>query len=228
LKVRSFFTKDTVFLACLFSLILVLFKTAFKFNFFNDDFYLLRISHPTGLTDILHFFYPLKSYGFYRPISIEIFYSLINYFSRTPFLGYILSFATYFVGLTFLYFSLKIVFPQKIFLTRSATFIYAIHFTHVFQLLWLAAYQEIALFTFLCAAFFFALGKSVKSFFVCYLIALMSREQAVLLPLFLLIFFLSKKAWRERRPILVGSFLIVVAFFVIYILNYCVFVGCDS
>lgn len=219
-KIKTLLVKDRIFLLCIFATVAWLFKSAFSLNFFNDDFYLLKISHPKSILELLGFFSLAKPYGFYRPVSIEIFYSLINLAGGSPLVGYIISFSTYFIGLTFLYFSLIAIFPTKKLIARVGTFIYAIHFTHVYQLLWLAAYQEIALFTFLSASFYFAIKRSTKLYFLCLVLALMSREQAVFFPMFLTIFFYFQKRIETTRFIIVGSLFLSATFFVIYLINY--------
>ena len=188
----------------LFGVVLFLFRGAFSTYIFQDDFFLFASSRILDLG-------PFKNYGFYRPIGIELFYFLAGHINNL-FLTRLLVFSVFFTGLFFLY---KII----LFLTKNwklaflTISIYAINFTHVFQLYWLATFQEVAVFCFSAiTAYFFLKNKRLVSI-IFFLLALLSREQAMVLPFILLL--LTRNI---RRTAI--YFLIAASFFVLYIINY--------
>ncbi|MCG2692237.1 hypothetical protein L6272_05425, partial [Microgenomates group bacterium] len=46
-----------------------LFYPTLKYYFFQDDFYILRITHANNFSQILKLFIPPKNVTFYRPVS---------------------------------------------------------------------------------------------------------------------------------------------------------------
>ncbi len=182
------------------SFLLFWFRGAFRSHIFQDDFYLFVISRASDLRQFLNFFFPLKSYGFYRPLGIEVFYFLSGLVNNL-FTTRLLVFGVFFTGLFFLH---------KIWRSRLATFMYAISFIHVFQLYWLATFQEVAVFTFGVISVYLFLKKS-RWFLFFYGLALLSREEAMILPIVFL--FLDKK-----RAIL--PFCLSTLFFVVYKINF--------
>lgn len=186
--------RTPLFFAVLFTAILVLFRKAFTIDFFLDDYFFLKVGKADSLTEFLMFFYPVKDY-FYRPIPTELFYFIIHLSGNNLFIAHSIVFATYFTGLVFLFKVLSF-FWKKSLVPYVAVVLYALHFTHVFQLYQLATFIEICLWASLTISLWFYLQKKhVLSllFFVC---ALMSKETAVLFPLFLVALELIRN-WKE-------------------------------
>ncbi len=211
--------KDFLFFGLLFAAIFAFFNGAFKINFFSDDFFFLKISRISSLLEFLNFFNPFKGY-FYRPLSTEVFYWLIGAFNSNLLMAHGIVLLTYFIGIYYLYRSLIAVTRNKV-LSQCAVVLFALNFTHVFQLYWLATFQEVLLFATLCASFYlfvkqrFALSSL---FFIC---ALLSKETALMFPFFLALFLGTKKEYRTRKHLLyVGlTGILFVLFLLIYKYN---------
>lgn len=175
----------SIFFLCLFFFIVLLMQNAFKVQFFLDDYFFLKVGKADSLSDVVRFFSPYKDY-FYRPVPTEIFYFIINLVNRNLIITHSIVFVTYFLGLIFLYKSSLEISKNKIF-SYILTFLYAINFTHVFQLYQVATYIEICLFTFLCGSFYFYIKKRYFLSILFYILALMSKESAVLFPALILL-----------------------------------------
>lgn len=204
------FTYDIIhkmakWLIALFGLLLWEFRGAFQTYIFQDDFYLFSISKAASFKQFFSFFTPFKTYGFYRPLGIEVFYFLAGLFNNLI-LTRLLVFGIFFLGLFFLY---------KIWRSRLATLMYAISFVHVFQLYWLATFQEVAVFTFSVISTYFFLRKRLGLSTALFFCALLSREEAMLLPVLWLLL-TGLKQWKR----LVLLFSLAVTFFIIYQINF--------
>ncbi len=207
------------FFGLLFLIVFFLFKNMFTMHFILDDYFFLHISHANTVSQFLSFFSPLKDY-FYRPIPTELFYFLINSFSKSPVFGHWIMFVTYCVGLVFLYKSACLATKKKYF-ALLFTFFYAIHFTHVFQLYALNTFQEIALFTFLVISFFFYLKKKFVVSVLFFIFALMSKETALMFPIFLLFYslFTERKSMKQNMKVYLSFLLVTFCFALIYSLG---------
>jgi len=174
---------EFLFFTILFSVVFFLFKRAFSINFILDDFIFLKLGKLQSFTDFLHIFSPYKTF-FYRPIPTEIFYFFINKMNNNLFVSHLIVFSVYCIGLFFLYRCLNIV-TKKRDLSMFITALYAIHFTHVFQLYELATFIEVCLFTFGVLTVYFFLQKNLLLSLVFFICALLSKETALLIPLFM-------------------------------------------
>ena len=204
----------------LFILLLILFRGAFKTYIFQDDFYLFSISNASDLRQFLNFFTPFKPYGFYRPVSIELFYFLANLINSL-FVVRAGIFGLFFLGLVFLYKSLVVLTKNRR-LSFLATTMYAVSFTHIYQLYWLATFQEVAVFTFAAfTVYAFLLRRSALSL-IFFFLALLSREEAMVLPWLLIILWLAHRETRNRIPFraLAPYFLLTVPFAGLYVVNF--------
>lgn len=184
-----------MFFVFLFGLVAFSFRTAFSINFFSDDFFFLKISRVNNLSGFLNLFYPDKDY-FYRPLATEFFYYVIHLLKENVWLGHGLAFIVFFIGVYYLYRSILHLSGNRI-LSYIAVLLYAINSVHVFQLYFLATFQEIALFTFLCVSFFHFLKQQYLFSLVAFVFALMSKETAILFPPFLLVFSLMYNRIRK-------------------------------
>ncbi|MBI5127459.1 hypothetical protein HZA76_03300 [Candidatus Roizmanbacteria bacterium] len=201
-----------MFLIFLFALTTFLFRNAFNVYFFNDDFFFLKISRITNIGQFFHFFSPDKNY-FYRPLSTEVFYSLIHFLKENAFLSHLLVFTVFFIGIYYFHKIVTFLFKDK-FLTALTTIFYALNFTHVFQLYYFGTFQEIAAFTLLNASFFYFLTK--KNFFsiIFFILALLSKESAVFYLPFLIIFSLIKNRSLDKKliPYFIASFFSILIY----------------
>ncbi|KKP63201.1 MAG: hypothetical protein UR56_C0001G0008 [Candidatus Roizmanbacteria bacterium GW2011_GWC2_34_23] len=208
-----------MFFVLLFAFTTFLFKNAFSTYFLNDDFFFLKITRINSFSQFVNFFSPIRQYS-YKPVSTEVFYFLIHLFNENIFIAHLLGFFVFYIGIYYLY---KIIFflsKNKI-LAYLTTGFYAINFTHVFQLYYLGTFQEVFLFTFLAISFYKLLtGKNTQAI-IFFILALLSKETAVLFVPFLIIFklFVNKKiSWKKLVPYLILGLLFT--FIYQYSLNY--------
>src|SRR3989338_2149537 len=174
---------DQIFFIGLFSLVLLFFLNAFKVFYFQDDYFFLRISNISQIGDFFKFFSPFKSY-FYRPLSSEIFYFFTHIFHNSVFFAHTVVFAMFCIGTLFLYKTVRILTKNRLVSYLTAA-IYSIHVTHVFQLYYLGTAQEVFAFLFLAVTFYLFLKKKYTASIVFFILALLSKESAVLFPIFL-------------------------------------------
>ena len=201
-----------MFFVLLFAFTTFLFKNAFSTYFLNDDFFFLKISRINSFNEFLNFFSPFKDF-FYRPLTSEVFYFIIHLLKENIFLSHSVVFIVYFVGLYYLH---KIVFllSKNKLLSYLTTGFYAINFIHVFQLYFFGTFQEVAVFTFLAISFYYFLTeKNIKSL-LFFLLALFSKETAILFLPFLIVFSLMRKQYLNKK--LVYYFVIGLVFTFIY------------
>lgn len=209
-----------MFFAFLFALTTFIFKNAFSTYFFNDDFFFLRISKIDNFQQFINFFSPIREVS-YKPVSQEVFYFLVHLFKENVFIAHLLVFLVYFIGLYYLY---KVIFvlTRNRLLSNLSTFFYAINFTHVFQLYYLATFQDVAIFTFLILTFYNFLKGNKLSPLIFFVLALLSKETAVLFIPFLILYKLvssnKKINWKSLAPyIIIG---IIFTFIYQYSLRY--------
>ena len=183
----------------LLALVVIFFKNAFSIHFFQDDYWFLSISRIHSLTDFLGFFSPIRSYS-YKPLATETFYLLIHWFNYNVFWPHLIMFGAFFAGLIFVYKNLMILTGKK-WLSVLTVGLFALHFTHVFQLYWFATFQEIALFMFLALSFYGLLKQKQVLFWLAFLAALLCKETAALYPVFLiflkLAYLKNKLSWHK-------------------------------
>lgn len=191
-KNREKLTKLTFF-ASLYILLIVLFNKSFSLGLTSDDYTFYKISQAHNIKEFLYFFYPIKPY-FFRPLPTEVFYYFLHLTRGNFFIGHVVVFLTYFVGLYFLFGVLFKITKNKAF-SYLTTFMYAISFIHVFQLYMFNTFQEICLFTFLSISSYFYLSKKTLISLLFFILALLSKETAALFPLMLIIY----ASYEKRR-----------------------------
>lgn len=205
-----------MFFAVLFATVLFLFRNAFSINFFADDYFFLKISRVESFSDFLGFFSPIREH-FYRPVGSEVYYSLIHALGDNLILGHALSFSVFFMGLYFLFRIIEDLSGNQA-LARLTVSLYAINFIHVFQLYYFGTFQEVAVFAFLTIALFnFLKGKNLSAS-VFFILALLSKETAILFVLFtpFLILFLRKGKSAKYRQGVIAFLAITLLFAAIY------------
>jgi hypothetical protein len=148
------------------------------------------------LSDFVHFFSLIKGpegLGMYRPLTIQVFYFLAwKVFNLNPIGLHIISFLFLF-GILHLISKLMIDLGGNKKSALIAVFLYAVSATHFGHLYYLATFQEVAvtLFVLLCCLnfirqkWFLSLGS--------YVLALMSKETAVITPILIGLIFLYQK-----------------------------------
>lgn len=202
-----------MFFLLLFAFITFLFRNAFTTYFLNDDFFFLKITRINFFSQFINFFSPIRQYS-YKPVSTEVFYFLIHLFNENIFIAHLLGFSIYFIGVYYLFKIILYLSKNKL-LSYLTTGFYAINFTHVFQLYYLGTFQEVYLFTFLAISFYkFLVGKNIQAI-MFFVLALLSKETAVLFAPFLVVFklFVNKKIpWRKLLPYIILGLLFTLTY----------------
>ncbi len=190
-----------------------LFRNAFTTYFLNDDFFFLKITRINSLSQFINFFSPFRQYS-YKPVSTEVYYFLIHLFNNNIFIAHLLGFIVFFIGVYHLFKIILHLSKNKL-LAYLTTGFFAINFTHVFQLYYLGTFQEVYLFTFLAISFYKLLtGKNTQAI-IFFVLALLSKETAVLFVPFLLIFKLSvnkKIPWRKLLPYIILGLIFTITY----------------
>lgn len=193
-----------MFFIFLFALVAFLFRNAFTTYFLNDDFFFLKITKINSFNQFVNFFSPIRQYS-YKPVSTEVFYFMIHLFNNNIFIAHLLGFLVYFIGIYYL-FKIILFLSKNKFLSYLTTGFFAINFIHVFQLYYLGTFQEVFLFTFLAIGFYKLLTEKNTQAIIFFILALLSKETAVLFVPFLITFnfFINKKIpWRKLLPFII-------------------------
>jgi len=203
---KNIFKKERNFFLFIFGLVLIFYYKAFSIHFFQDDYFFLTITKINNLQGFFNFFSPIRSISF-RPIPSESFYFLLSLLNYNTFIGHVSVFITYFFGLYFFYQCIKLVSKNSL-LAQIVVFLYAINFSHVFQLYWFTSFQEVVLFTALTGSFFFYLRKKFWQSLVFFIIALCSKETALFYPIFIFLFefFLQKNYLLRKKRLQIVIF----------------------
>jgi hypothetical protein len=163
----------------------------------NDDFFFLKISHADSLLEFIRFFDILKGpegFGMYRPLSTQVFYFLAwVLFNLNPVGLHIISFITLF-GILYLISKLVTDLGGNKNIAVISTFLYGTSATHFGHMYYLATFQELLMTFFVllsCISFF---RKKVLRSLAFFVLALMSKETAVVTPLLLVLIFFYQKS----------------------------------
>lgn len=194
----------------------ILFFRSFSTFYTNDDFYHFVVSRAYNTKDFLNFFNlltPATGFPNYRPLTIQVPYFLDwKLFNLNPLPLRILSFVI-FSGVIALVYKLTKMLTKNVRLSLLATFLYATSASH-FGHLYIAAPAEtgFTLFALLSTIFFikYLFKGSIKNYLfsvVCFVLGLLSKENAVIIPaLLLLVYFYlqvqNKKKFQLKRILL--------------------------
>lgn len=191
----------------IFLLILIVYFPVFSLYFTQDDFFHLKMSQANSLSDFLNFFSPRNPYGysFYRPLTTQVYLFLTrSFFGLQPLFFHLVPFIFFLVNSVLVF---KI--TEKLLKNRSrapllsgvATFLYAINASNLGSLAYISNFQEIGMAFFLFLSFWLYL-KNQKWAFLLFVLALLSKESAIVLPLILLTyeFLIGKKEWKKTLP----------------------------
>lgn len=164
-------------------------------NYFSgDDWFHLRISQIGSMGEFLNFFsfsQNAQSASFFRPLPTQVFFFIFQkLFGLNPVPYHILVLLCFGLSLYLVYyFSLSIF--KKSTPALVAMFVYGISASNFTRVYFLSAFQEICLviFSLLCLISF--PHKKIRSF-LFFMLALLSKETAVVLPILLLVLYLRK------------------------------------
>lgn len=183
------------------------------FNFFSgDDWFHLRITQTNSLREFLNFFsfsHTAQSATFYRPLSTQVFFYVFQkLFGLTawPYYLFILICFTFSIYLVYRFISSQLKDNKK---GSLAAFFYALSVSNFTRIYFLSAFQEIFLviFSLLCLLSF---PKSKIKSIIFFILALMSKETAIILPILLLVFY--PKEIKKKN----FSFLILISLSAVY------------
>lgn len=188
-------------------LILVFFKKSLSVTYILDDFSHLSLS--AGVVNR----------SFFRPIPTELFYFLTW---GNLLLAHLIVLVTFIISLIIFEKILRKFVNEKT--AKIIIFLYALSSIHVFQLYWLATFQEVCLLIFSLLTTYFFINKKWLFTGVFFLLALLSKEQAIMLPIFLLTLTLFFPVERGKKSylFLLFLFMVSVVFLIIvksYIIN---------
>lgn len=175
-----------------------LFRKGILTYFVQDDFFHLNFSKAKNISDFINFF-SFKNqfgYGFYRPLTTQVFLFICQAIFGKSYLGFkMISFAVFCLNIILCYKIFKILFHnEKEKVSLFACLFYGLSSFHLTSLSYLSAFEEIgvAFFFFLS---FYAYLKDRKMSVIFFILALLSRETAITLPIIVLMYeiFVGKK-----------------------------------
>lgn len=203
------------------------------FTFYtHDDFFHLKISKANSLGEFFNFFNFIQGpegQGLYRPLTTQVFYFLGNsVFNLNPLALHIISFATFFLVIYLVYKLVNMIVKNNS-IAFFAAFLYATSATHYGHLYFLGTYQELglAVFCLLAVVLFikFVSEGNLKYYFlsvIAYILALLSKETAIIIPgILVLVYGLLKS--RKEKILPVKKFALALSSFVIILLAYLYF-----
>jgi len=168
---------------------LMFYPSLFVF-FTNDDFFLLKIANVHSLGGFLRFFNifgKAGELGFFRPLTSQVFYFLdVKFFNLNPMPLHIISFITFFSVIYLVYrLAMELIGKEKVALI--AAFLYGVSAVHFAHLYYLATFQELGMTTFVLLSILFFINKKNVLSFIFFILALTSKETAVVTPLLIVL-----------------------------------------
>lgn len=209
-------------------IVTVLIYSPALFNFFSgDDWFHLRISNITSLSQFFNFFsfsHTLQSAAFYRPLPTQVFFFIFQrLFGLTAWPYYLFVLISFGYSLYLVY---KFAYSQFSDRNKSllSTFIYGVSVSNFTRVYFLSAFQEVALviFSLLCLLSF---PKNKIKSIIFFVLALLSKETAVVILPLLLMF-----NWPTIKKGIVSflPFLLILGFYLFFRLGLFGFVTGDS
>lgn len=190
------------------------------FNYFSgDDWFHLRISNIGNLNPFLFFsFIPNQfSAAFYRPISTQLFFYIFYQLFKLD------TFFYYLFGLILFGTVLKLVYEVTLNLADSkklaflSLIIYSFSATNFSRIYFLSAYQELFMMCFLLLSLLAFLRNKTLISLIFFILALGSKETAVVFPIILIGLKITLKDFSVKRLLPFLSFTLVYLFLRIYL-----------
>ena len=179
--------------------------------FASDDWYHLNVSNITSFREFFNFFSltpTTQSTPFYRPISTQSFFFILHkLFGLQPQIFYLTVLLLFFINLSLLHRLLKKLTPNKLFQNLSLI-IYGLSVSNFTRLYFISASQETTVAIFVLLTLFVYLRRTKKSYFsslALFVLALMSKENAIVIPglIFLLDWYQQKLNLKRLVPFMV-------------------------
>lgn len=201
-KLNGFIKKYWLCIASFLISFLMFFPSLTSF-FTHDDFYFLKISKIENFSQFINFFDPVndsENIGVYRPLPLRVYYFLgTSVFNLNPLYLRIISFITFFIDILLVGYLVKLL-TKKEKIAAVSIFLYAVSVTHFGQLYYVGAYQELLItFLTLMTVIFFAKSKILLSF-LFFILALMCKETAVVIPGLLGAIYLFQNWGKINKP----------------------------
>lgn len=225
-------TKWQLLCICLVSLVMF-FPSLFKF-YTNDDFWFLKIANVSSFKEFLNFFNLLKdteNIGVYRPLTLRVYYFLgVKLFNLNPIPLHIISFIVFFI-IIFLVAKLAILLTNNNKIAVLSSFLYAVSVTHFGQLYYVGAFQELCLTALFLASVIYFIEyetqvrhpvEKLTVSFLLFILALMSKETAVVLPFILILihvyFSLIKRTMTSTKTLVLSltAYFLVLAIYLFF------------
>jgi len=189
MKKKIYQTKKEIFFGGIIVFSLILFWGFFKTYFFQDDFFHLNVSKAKNLKDFFLFFNPknLGLTGFYRPLSVQVYYFLCRkIFGLNPFWYHLVNYLIYLFTVLIVFKIFDLIFKND-FHSYLATFLYAFSSFHFVSLNIIWDIQDLLSGFFYFLSFLFYLKrKNISLLF--FIFSFLSKETALTLPFVILIF----------------------------------------
>jgi hypothetical protein len=185
------------FIGTLFSF--CLFLPSLNVFFTNDDFFHLSISRAAGFTGVLSFFNPVRgpeNLKLYRPLTTQLYYWIsLTFFNHHSLPLHIISFCFLFmIGL--LIYLIAASLSESYLVGGIAAYYYLISAVHFGHLYYTGTFQELGLALFYLSSTLLFIKKKHFISFVLFVLALLSKETAVMLPMIHVVIHLFLK----RKP----------------------------
>ena len=193
------------------------------FNFFSgDDWYHLLISQASSLKEVTHFFYfarPFQQATFYRPLSNQLFFfSFQKIFGLNPLPYYIFGLILFSVTLYLIYTLSKELWNNKLFPILTVI-IYAFSVSNFPRVYFLSALQEYFLVIFVLLTLLSHLKKNTLLATTFFILALFSKETAVVLPPLIFLIDWLKKNINFKRYFAYSAILLVYLYFRFFVMH---------
>lgn len=186
-----------VSLICIWLLTVFLYWPIFKYGFSQDDFIHLSVSRASTIGQFLNFFNPaaqFESVYFYRPLTTQTFFFLMSAIFRLNTWPYhSVALVVHLLNSFLFYIVVKKIWKNQ-YVALIATCLYATSAAHFLSLFYISSFQELGKTFFMLSSLWFWQNyldthkkHSMVFSLVCFVLALLSKETAIVLPLLLMI-----------------------------------------
>ena len=193
---------------------LIVFLPSFRAFFYQDDFIHLFFSRNSAdVIKSFNLFIP-GGYPFYRPVSTQLYYfSLSGLFGLKPFYFHVVNFLIFSTNICLVFFLIKRL-TGRVEAATLGTVVFAINATHIAPLYSAANVQELLLVLFsLISVILFDRSSPFSILF--FLLALMSKETAVMLPGILFLLALNRQQSSHQIMGRLLPFILILVFYLI-------------
>jgi hypothetical protein len=186
--------------------VLLIFIPSLFTYFSGDDWSHLRLAQIDSFSSFVNFFSfktNPQTAAFYRPLSTQVFFFIFqSIFGLKSFFYHLFVLTAFIYSLYLLYSLCLVLFKNNKFIANVSLLIYAFSATNFTRLYFLSAFQEVAMIIFVLLSFIYFLKNKKTSVLslLFFVLALMSKETAVVLPAIVLTYslvFTKKNSLKE-------------------------------